>query len=155
MRTKDEFEVMPKGVSKPITICQLIGIGGDYDIFLPRKAEIEMVELSEPFTVSFSILTEKDSSETGHFGEIIKLNPEMAEIRSNYFPGRLANLRITLYSRLGTEMRADLYAKVIEKSAPAHTGFTVGFTSVPPEVEVFLQRSLDELLRTRSGKLQG
>jgi adenylate cyclase len=154
IRIKEEFEVMPKGVSKPLTIGELIGIEGDYNIFLPRKGEIEMVELPEPFTVRFSILTEKDSSETGHFGEIIKLHPKMAEIRSNYLPCKLANLKITLYSLLGTGITADLYAKVIENSAPAHTGFTVGFTSVPPEVEVFLQRSLDQLLWTRSGKLE-
>jgi adenylate cyclase len=154
IRIKEEFEVMPKGVSKPLTICELIGIEGDYNIFLPWKSEIEMVELPEPFTVRFSILTGKDSSEKGHFGEIIKLHPQVAEIRSDYFPGKLADLRITLYDRLGTEITADLYAKVIENRAQVRTGFTVGFTSVPPEVEVFLQRSLDQLLMTRSGKSQ-
>ena len=149
---KDEFEVMPKGVSKPITIYELIGIGGDYDIFQPRKGEIEMVELPEPFAVRFSVLTGKDSSETSRFGEIVKLHPEMAEIRSDYFPGKLANLRITLYGRLGTELTADLYAKVIENRASARKGFTVVFTSVPADVEVYLFRSWICLLKTRSGR---
>ena len=48
LRIEDEFEVMPKGVSKPITICELSGIGGTYNVFLPERDEVEMMELVEP-----------------------------------------------------------------------------------------------------------
>jgi adenylate cyclase len=37
LRIDGQMEVMPKGVQKPITIYDIGGIGGDYDVYLPEK----------------------------------------------------------------------------------------------------------------------
>lgn len=154
IRIKNEFEVMPKGVSKPIMICELTGIEGIYNIFLPLSDEIDLKEIAEPITILFSISSEKDSSEKGRPGEIVRLHPESAEIRSECFPGKLTNLRITLYDGLGKEITAALYAKVTESGAPDGGGFIVRFTSVPAEAESFFEKSLGILRKTWPENLQ-
>ena len=53
-------------------------------------------------------------------------------------PQSLTNLRVRLPGGGQNEIPADLYVKVLEGEVEAGA-FRVGFTSVPPEVEAFLQ----------------
>ena len=42
----------------------------------------------------------------------------------------------------GSEVPGDLYAKVVEKPEGSTASFVVRFTSMPPEVEIFLKKQL-------------
>ncbi|MGD0282274.1 MAG: adenylate/guanylate cyclase domain-containing protein [Dissulfurispiraceae bacterium] len=45
LRIDNTIEVMPKGLQKPITIYEVGGIGGNYNLFLPEKKRTELAEI--------------------------------------------------------------------------------------------------------------
>lgn len=142
LRIDDQMEVMPKGVKKPITIYEVGGIGGDYNIFLPEKGEIELLELQQPLCVKFTILEGKHASDKMHEGMIARMVEKIAEIQTDVMADKLTNLKISLFDNGGTEITSDLYAKVTEIFSESPPIFKVNFTSVPPEAEEFLEKIL-------------
>ena len=56
LRIDDQMEVMPKGVKKPLSIYEVGGIRGKFNLFLPEKVEAVLPELELPFSILFTIL---------------------------------------------------------------------------------------------------
>ena len=137
-RIDSAMQVMPKGVKQPLTIHELGGIGGDFQLFLPPKPEMTWRELDQSLPVQFTVVDWKHTGELGHGGAITKLAPNRVEIHSQVLPSPLANLRISLYDPDGHEIADDLYGKVVAHLSESPPAFLVHFTSVPPEAETFL-----------------
>ena len=146
VRIDDQMEVMPKGVKKPITIYQVGGIGGDFNLFLPEKMEIQLVELKVPFSIQFTILEGKHAGEEEYQGAVTKMFGKTAEIKADIMAEKLTNIKIALFDD-GREVTSDLYAKVTEKLSERPPSFRVKFTSIPPESKAFLERVQAELER--------
>jgi adenylate cyclase len=140
------MKVMPKGVKKPLTIHEVGGIGGDFQLFLPPKPEISWIELKQVIPVQFTVVDWKHTEELGHGGAITKIAPKMVEIHSKVLPSPLANLRISLYDPDDHEITDDLYGKVVAHLSETPPAFLVHFTSVPPEAEAFLSKFLGAVL---------
>ena len=136
------MKVMPKGVNKPLTIHEVGGIGGDFQLFLPPKKEITWIELKQGIPVQFTVVDWKHTDELGHGGAITKIAPKMVEIHSKVLPSPLANLRISLYDPDDYEITDDLYGKVVAHLSESPPAFLVHFTSLPPEAETFLAEFL-------------
>ena len=112
-RIDTAMKVMPKGVKKPLTIHEVGGIGGDFQLFLPPKKEITWIELEQGLPVQFTVVDWKHTGELGHGGAITKIAHKMVEIHSEVLPSPLANLRISLYDPDDHEISDDLYGKVV------------------------------------------
>ncbi len=145
-RIDTAMKVMPKGVKKPLTIHEVGGIGGDFQLFLPPKKEITWIELERGLPVQFTMVDWKHTGELGHGGAITKIAPNMVEIHSEVLPSPLANLRISLYDPDDHEISDDLYGKVVAHLSESPPAFLVHFTSVPPEAETFLAEFLGAVL---------
>jgi len=143
LRIDSAMKVMPKGVKKPLTIHEVGGIGGDFQLFLPLKKEITWIELKHRLPVQFVVVDWKHTGELGHGGAITKIAPNMVEIHSKVLPSPLANLRISLYDPDDHEISDDLYGKVVAHLSESPPAFLVHFTSVPPEAEIFLAKFPD------------
>jgi len=141
-RIDTAMKVMPKGVKKPLTIHEVGGIGGDFQLFLPPKKEITWLELKQGLPVRFTVVDWKHTGELGHGGAITKIAHNMVEIHSEFLPSPLANLRISLYDPDDREIADDLYGKVVAHLSESPPAFLVHFTSVPPEAETFLAKLL-------------
>ena len=141
-RLDTAMKVMPKGVKKALTIHEVGGIGGDFQLFLPPKKEITWIELKQGLPVQFTVVDWKHTGELGHRGAITKIAPNMVEIHSEVLPAALANLRISLYDADDREITDDLYGKVEDHLSESPPAFLVHFTSVPPEAETFLAEFL-------------
>jgi adenylate cyclase len=141
-RIDTAMKVMPKGVKKPLTIHEVGGIGGDFQLFLPPKKEITWIELKQGLPVQFTVVDWKHTGELGHGGTITKMSTKMVEIHSEVLPSPLANLRISLYDPDDREIADDLYGKVVAHLSESPPAFLVHFTSVPPEAETFLAKLL-------------
>jgi adenylate cyclase len=137
-RIDTAMQVMPKGVKKPLTIHEVGGIGGEFQLFLPPKKELTWIELEPGLPVQFTVVDWKHAGELGHGGAITKIAPNMVEIHSQVLPSPLANLRISLYDPDEQEITDDLYGKVVAHLSKSPAAFLVHFTSVPPEAETFL-----------------
>jgi adenylate cyclase len=139
LRIDDEMEVMPKGVKRPITLYEVGGIRGGYDLFLPEKVEMALWDLAEPLSVQFVILEGKHASDEAHDGKVVRMRETTAEIAAGVAPDRLTNLKISVFDPTGDEVTTDLYAKVMELISDHPVSFKVRFTSVPPEAEAFFK----------------
>jgi len=146
LRLDSAMKVMPKGVKKPLTIHEVGGIGGDFQLFLLPKKEITWKELSQKLPVQFTVVDWKHTGELGHGGAITKIAPKMVEIHSKILPSPLANLRISLYDPDDHEITDDLYGKVVAHLSESPPAFLVHFTSLPPEAETFLAKFLGAVL---------
>ena len=74
-----ERQVKPKGVQQPITIYEVGGIAGDYNLYLKQEEEI-FVNLSQPIMFEYAVLDGKDISDTLEIGKLIQLSPNSAEV---------------------------------------------------------------------------
>jgi adenylate cyclase len=146
LRLDTAMQVMPKGVKKPLTIHEVGGIGGDFQLFLPPKKEITWIELKQGLSVQFTVVDWKPTGELGHGGVITKIAHNRVEIHSKVLPSPLANLRISLYGPDDHEVSDDLYGKVVAHLSESPPAFLVHFTSLSPEAETFLAKFLGAVL---------
>ena len=141
VRVDNAMQVSPKGVKEPLTIYEVGGIAGDYQLFLPPKPEVDWIELTQPLPLQFTVLEGKHVGEVRYQAAIIKLAPKMAEITAAMLPPRLANLRLSLYDYHDRLITDNLYGKVLTHLADPPGVFQVNFTAIPPEAETFLAES--------------
>lgn len=132
-------EVMPKGVKEPITIYDVGGIGGEYNLFLTKEEEI-YVNLAQAISLNYVVLDGKSVGNNLLQGCLVKLSTREAEIRCDLVgenvPSALTNIKLNFLWD-GTESE-DVYAKVLEK--PAEKGrFCIRFTAQPPDVSARLE----------------
>ncbi|MEM7553087.1 MAG: adenylate/guanylate cyclase domain-containing protein [Cyanobacteria bacterium P01_A01_bin.84] len=141
-----ELEVKPKGVQQPITIYEVGGIAGDYNLYLHKEEEV-FFSLSEEIPFEYSVLDGKDISDRLQIGKLIQLseNAALVEINSDEvisIPKTLTNIKINLLVLINNAPKSgDIYAKILEKQVekPANNNiFYIRFTNKPPEVEVYL-----------------
>ena len=135
VRVDDQLEVMPKGVKNPIIISEIGGIGGEFNIFLPEKKEVELRPLTKKVFFHFIILAGKHASTDTHIGKILKMTGKEAEIEAPISVEKLNNVKVSLVDENGKELANDLYAKITKNISENPILFRVNFTSVPNEVE--------------------
>jgi len=140
LRIDDEMEVMPKGVKKPITIYEVGGIGGEFNLFLPEKVEMVLPDLPRPFPILFTILEGKHAGDEAHKGTVVRMLDTTAEIEAGVSAAKLTNLKISVFDPDGHEVTTDLYAKIISVVSDKPAAFRVRFTAIPPEADAFLKR---------------
>jgi adenylate cyclase len=141
VRLDNAMQVSPKGVKEPLTIYEVGGIAGDYQLFLPPQPEVCWIELKQPLSLQFTLLEGKHVGEVRYQAAIIKLAPKMAEITAAILPPRLSNLRLSLYDYNDRLISDNLYGKVLTHLSELPGVFQVNFTAIPPEAETFLAES--------------
>jgi adenylate cyclase len=138
VRIDHTLQVSPKGVKEPLTIYEVGGIAGDYQLFLPPKPEIAWIEITQRLPIKFIVLAGKHVGEVQYNATITKLAGKVAEITADILPPRLSNLRMSLYDYQERLITDNLYAKVLTHFSDLPAVFQVNFTALPPEAENFL-----------------
>jgi len=134
-----EKTVEPKGVKQPITIYEIGGIAGEYNLFLNKEEEV-FLPLPEPILVEYKILEDKHCVDTTFKGKLVQLSLKGAliccteplpsgqrnrtEQSDSPIPQALSNLKLNLLIDSPDE---DIYAKVSERQAAAES-FYINFT---------------------------
>jgi adenylate cyclase len=150
VRITNQKQVTPKGVKQPITIYEVYGIGGFYNLFLPREEE-RFFSLVEEIPLQYSVLDGKNISETLVKGSLVQLSAREAKIRinnleGNSVPSGLTNIKLNLLTpNHSAKASEDIYAKVLEKRSEDGS-FYMRFTALPPAVETML----DDLYKSLS-----
>jgi adenylate cyclase len=135
-------DVKPKGVQEPITIYEVGGIGGAYNLSLPQT-EMVFLPLREKIAVYYAPIDGKQVSETQDKGWLTQLSEKGALLYydQNDSITPLTNLKMNL--ELG-DSQEDVYAKVLELPAdPNH--FYIQFTAKPPAIAAQLDQLYKEL----------
>ncbi|RQH14509.1 CHASE2 domain-containing protein [Okeania hirsuta] len=139
IKINDEKEVMPKGVKKPITIYDVAGIDGKYNLFLTKEEE-HYLPLTETISLNYVVLDGKNVGDCLQKGSLIKLSEKEAEIQvvqtRDHLPPALINIKLNFIWD-GKESE-DVYGKVLEKSGE-NGNFYIRFTAKPPNVSAKLE----------------
>lgn len=148
---RTQKEVQPKGVKQPITIYEVGGVAGEYNLILPKEEEI-FCPLSNNIPIQYQILSGKHVGDIFVKGNIVLLSPKAAliKIESNFqeVPEGLTNIKLNLLlADESSELREDVYAKVLDKSTDKH-GFYIQFTAKPPAIAVKLESIYNSISHT-------
>lgn len=142
VKISSKKQVQPKGIKRPITIYEVYGVGGFYNLYLPKEEEV-FLPIPKPILLQYATLEGKQISKTAVKGKLIKLSSRGAEIltESQQLPTAFTNLKINFLVRENPSgIGEDIYAKVLER--PTDEGcFLIQFTSLP----VTIQTQLDAL----------
>jgi len=136
VKVAGQIEVAAKGIDQPITIYNACGIGGKHNLFLPAST-VTLVRLPQAIPLQFTLLEGTHFGDAVCTGSLVKLSAKDGEVRSDHAVEPWSNIKIQLMSNNGEELPGDFYAKVMGPISEDSHGFTVHFTSVPPEVAVF------------------
>lgn len=156
---ESEKKVQPKGVQKPLSIYEIIGIKGEYNLFLPKDHE-RFFSMSEPISLQYSILEGKNVTDQVYYGQFVELSEDGALIHcqhhdSQSIPSSLANIRLNLLKFTSSQkVSGDIYAKVLDKEI-SQGNFYIRFTAKPPEVSNYLETiysalQSDQVLKNKS-----
>jgi len=140
LRIDGQQEVVPKGVETSVTLYEVGGIAGSYNVYLQRKAP-PLLKLHRPIPIRYSVLEGKHV-EKGHAdGFIQRLSREGAEITVSGQIQVLSNLEIGLQNVDPALASKALYAKAV-RCGPNASDCEVRFTSISPEIAAYLQAHL-------------
>jgi adenylate cyclase len=133
-----QTEVRPKGVEHPITLFEVLGIGGRHKLLVTEPTDT-LIPLPDEIPLRYEVL---DSSHAGGKmakGGLTKVSSKGAEARLETPVPNLSNLKMHLVDSGGQEIPGTIYGKVLDAVPGSSTGFSIRFTSVSPEIETLLR----------------
>jgi adenylate cyclase len=141
VRTGQIFHVSPKGIRGQISIGEVYGTTGRYEVSMPERRWVYM-DLHPPLAVAFTVVEGKHNASGTHRGKLFKVSsPEngiCGEIHSGFDVPELTNIRIEFRPGGDASHIDEIYAKVTERIPDRPGEFKVRFTSVPPAAQNLL-----------------
>lgn len=141
LRIGGKMKVEAKGTANPITIYDVKGIEGEYNLLLPEKKEA-LVLLHQTIHLKYTVLEGKHISGTFFEGSLVKLSVSGGELYSEHPLALLSNIKMNITGINGEVVPGDIYAKVIENSTDNDNSFYLRFTSIPPKAAAFFRNLL-------------
>jgi class 3 adenylate cyclase/CHASE2 domain-containing sensor protein len=138
------MEVRFKGIDQPVTLYDVKGIKGTYEVSLPEKPLEEFLSLEQALPITCFAVEGKAVSERAIPGRITGLSPSGAEALLDIEVGLYSNLKILLVS---TEVPSlsEIYAKVTSVDQTTTTSPPVRaclrFTSLPEDAKRFFDKT--------------
>lgn len=143
VHVRGTMEVQFKGIDHPVTLYDVEGIGGRYEIFLPVRSAVPLAELKASFPVTCFPLVGKTVSEAAISGSVTHLGESAAKVTLDQAVEARSNLKVLVAVEEGKE-KTEAYAKVIslEPAASASSGYRVHleFTWLPDDVKRFFEK---------------
>jgi len=139
LRIDDQMEIRAKGSEAPLTLYDVGGISGEYNLALDRDA-IHLIELVREVPVCYSVLGgNKYVGKDVQKGDILRLSPRSAEIRLETELEPMENLKLNLCDVSEDLSQKDFFGKIIKDCSRDKKTHILRFTSVPPEVRAYFQ----------------
>jgi adenylate cyclase len=130
-----------KGAETPLRTYEVGGIAGHYNLALDGR-KLDLVTLRREIPLRYTVLEGKSVGERELEGSVVRLSKNCAEITLNGPISALTNLRMNLAAVEEKLSARDFYGKVIEGSGKKGPTQLIRFTSVPPEIDAYLQAHL-------------
>ncbi len=151
LRLVRQFQVEPKGASHSLQLHEVGGIGEPFNLALPERSEA-LAPLPQPLLIRFTVLEEKFAGRTVHEGRLVTVSDSEGGIESEVPLASLSNLKITIEPVAGTNPGGEIYAKVIGAAAGVSGQTRIRFTSVSPELKVWMQQTSARLVSAAAAK---
>jgi adenylate cyclase len=138
LKTGKQMEVKAKGVEHPITIYEVLGIGGKHKLLMTDSAEA-LVPLAEEIPLHYEMVEGAQLGGEMSKGSLIKISCKAAEARLDNPVPPLSNLKMRLLGKDGKDLPGTLYGKVLGAAAGNGKDFSIRFTSISPEIQALLR----------------
>lgn len=134
-----QFKVEPKGAAHSLLLHEIGTIGAPYNLALASSSAV-LVPIDKPIPVRFTVLEEKFVGRTVYQGRLVTVSESEAGIESDLTVVPLSNLKIELEPVAGVFPGGEIYGKA-EGAAPGASNATlVRFTSVSPELKLWVRQ---------------
>ena len=141
VRSAGPLQVEAKGVERPLTLYDVQGIDGPYNLVLPAR-EDALVLLREAIALRITVLDGTRLSGRVCTGSLVKLSMKGAEVCCEHPITPFSHLKLQLIGRNGEMIPGDLYGKVVGPPTGHRPGYSVHFTAIPPQHMAFVQQLL-------------
>ena len=138
LRLGKQMEVKAKGIEHPVSLFEVLGIGGQHKLFLPQTVET-LVPLAEEVPLRYAIVEGVYLNDDLFEGSLTKLAPQEAEVRLENPVPTFSNLKMHLIGAEGHEIPGALYCKVVGVVSGSSNRFSIHFTSKSQEIETFFR----------------
>ena len=139
LRVRGAQDVTFKGVDGPITLYDVEGLGGEFQLSLPEQASDVFATLQPPLPIVCHAVEGKSVSPHSIAGVITRLGLFAAETNLDEPVGMHGDLKIVFEANDG--VRCEAYAKVEDAEQPANGAATrvrVVFTSMTDDARAYL-----------------
>jgi len=141
--------IVAKGFPEPIAAFEVLGLGGEYNLFL-EEVNLALVAMESPVAVQLRVMKSKNEEGPELSGRFTALSAMGATLQCDGAElEAYKNLKIRVVGPSGELVEGDLYAKVTAGGASA----TLRFTAVPPAVASFVEQHLEKQAPARSSEL--
>ncbi len=140
VRVRGTVTAQFKGVDRAITLYDVSGLGGDYQLSLPETTPAVLATLQRPLPVACFPIEGKTVSTIAAPGTLVRLGSTAADLVLEVPVAGHANLKIVL-DPASASKPCELYAKVLAfggKGDALGTAVRVGFTSVSDDAKAVL-----------------
>ena len=131
MEIDKELEVLPKGVTAPITISRVRSLGAPYSLSENFRGEHEFRTLKNKVEVNFRTLSGKHVSAGSETGKFTSLGSSAGLFETE--------AELSLYDNVDIDIGAQLFGKVTEKDG---NRYTIVFTAKPANFDEWMKESL-------------
>jgi class 3 adenylate cyclase len=135
LKLAGEFSAPFKGIKDPVTMYDICGISGNYQLFLPEKLESYKI-LKQPLIVKFDALVGKISANDFQQGKIIGLSDKFCIFVSSTELEIRSNLKLFQVSDI--EQESVTYAKVLRQRADG--AYEINFTYMPNRIRLLFEQ---------------
>ncbi|MBF0275679.1 MAG: adenylate/guanylate cyclase domain-containing response regulator [Nitrospinae bacterium] len=140
IRIDNQLQVEPKGVKTPITIYEVGGIKGKYNLFLPENNFEELLTLDKKLPISYKVLKGKHTSKEVYEGFIVEMGKNGFLLETDGKINIFDNIKVAIDDELGNKITQELYAKVVKHDNSASNIYLIRMTSVPDEARAFIKK---------------
>lgn len=133
-RVRHAMVVELKGLEQPLTLHDVVGVAGEYQISLPETSEAVSVPVRPGLPVSCFLIEDKRVSALSVAGLLVRLAEHGADLTLDRPVAIAANLKV-LITREEVDGAHEMYVKVVEET---DDGIRVVFTAVPPPTKAYL-----------------
>jgi len=141
LRINDQLDIHPKGATHPLTLHDIGGIAGQYNVFLEDMTQA-LCDLTREIPVHYTALDGKYMDEGKLSGSILRLSRKSGNFRLQPKLNLLTNLKFNLENVTEELARQDFYGKVVAGSEKDPDIYTVTFTSMPPGIDGYVQAAI-------------
>lgn len=140
VKVRGEMSVEAKGVQEPVTIYDISGINGKYNLHLENE-KVEFHDLVYPLQVNFALFEGKSKSREINYGKIIKLSKKGALINAELKMSPFTNINLTLSENENLDIKGEIFAKTLDTTHGEST-FEVRFTYLDKEIKNYFEELL-------------
>jgi len=151
LRLDSQFQVEPKGAKERLQLHEVGGIGEPFNLSLPERSET-LAALPQALPIRLTVLEEKFAGRTVQEGRLVAVSDSEGGIESEVPLASLSNLKISLEPVAGANPGGEIYAKAIGAVAGASGQTRIRFTSVSPELKVWMQQTSARLVSAAAVK---